>query len=163
MRIFNYDPITGVFTWKEDRPNRRNTKAGSVAGFLHEGYWKLKFQRRSYSAHRVAWVFIYGELSECIDHINRNKTDNRLCNLRPASKLQNSWNTPAKKCNPHGRKGVSKMQHSQNWGARITINKRDVFLGTFESIDDAAHAYNKAAILNFGEFAVLNPIGEDKA
>lgn len=90
-----------------------------------------------------------------IDHINHNTLDNRRCNLRVASRSQNAAN-----CKGRGNKykGVWWDEEKQRWRARITVNYQGYNLGRFDNEEDAAIAYNVAAQLFFGEFALLNRV-----
>ncbi|MDE5772152.1 MAG: HNH endonuclease [Ruminococcus sp.] len=89
-----------------------------------------------------------------VDHINGNRLDNRRCNLRLATAIENSWNS-ANRTNCNGYKGVTRHQ-SGKYNARITVNKVTISLGYYTTPFDAAVAYDKAAINYFGEFARLN-------
>lgn len=100
--IFSYDSLTGVFVWK------RTSRKGSKAGFLHDGrYWALSWKGKRYPAHRMAWVYMHGKIPKKmqIDHINGNKTDNRIENLRLATASQNRCNCPLRSNNKSGYKG----------------------------------------------------------
>jgi hypothetical protein len=147
---FTYDPATGVF---------RKKATGQQIGFRHFEYVVLGYDRKKLRAHRVAWAMTYGAWPERdIDHVNRNGTDNRLENLRLATPSQNTANTVRR--NSIGRRGVRIMKGK--YQANIKIGQKQKNLGTYGTIDEAAHAYNKAAIQIYGEFAILNPIGEGR-
>jgi hypothetical protein len=151
---FDYDPETGVFT-KIKKP-RRVTKRASSGGYL-----RIQIVKTTYAAHRLAWLYMTGEMPDGqIDHIDQDKLNNRFSNLRLATESQNS-------CNRRGKgaiaaKGVTRHKRDRKYAARIKVNGKEICVGRFDSVDEAAHAYNKAAILYHGEFAVLNPIGQDK-
>ena len=98
-----------------------------------------------------------------VDHINGNKLDNRKSNLRFVTHQQNSFNSkkripPKKGVNPSKHKGVTWRNDRNKWRATITIDGKRLYLGLFESEDDAAEAYNKAAKEHFGDYARLNQI-----
>lgn len=86
------------------------------------------------------------------DHANRNKHDNQKLNLRLATRSQNNANRVSYGKLPY--KGVKKA--NSKWMARITVDKKEIYLGVFVEIEDAARAYDTAATLHFGEFACLN-------
>jgi hypothetical protein len=92
-----------------------------------------------------------------IDHINRNTLDNRRCNLRLATHLQNCFNTARKK-NASGYKGVYLDKRINCWNAGIGHKGKKIYIGCFTSKIEAAKAYNKKALELFGEFALLNKI-----
>lgn len=91
-----------------------------------------------------------------IDHINGNGLDNRRFNLRVASNSQNQMNR-GKFAEAHSAfKGVTWHKRDRRWTARIKVNGRRIYLGSFKNERDAAHAYNLAAVSNFGAFARIN-------
>jgi hypothetical protein len=152
IAAMSYDPATGIFTARITTGNRR---AGMAAGTLHaSGYEVIKFQGRSVYAQRMAWFWVYGVWPPTeLDHINGDKADNRIANLRPATKVQNSMNRGANKNNAAGVKGVCWRPDTGRWRAYITINGRKKSLGSFDDIEDAAAAYRTAATKSVGEFA----------
>jgi len=90
------------------------------------------------------------------DHINRNKLDNRRCNLRLCTNWQNMCNRKKMSNNKSGFKGVTWNKKDKKWGAHIRANKRYVWLGYFTDKEEAARKYNEAAIYLHGDYAVLN-------
>lgn len=156
-QYFGYDPITG----KVSRLIRINYK--SPVGPLHEyrdrnGYLIVTFRFKKFLVHRLAWALHFGEWPEGnLDHKNRCTDDNWIENLRECNQSQNGANTLARSIS--GRKGV--FYKCGKWYAQVLPITGRIYLGNFETIDEAAHAYNKMAIEVFGEFAVLNPIGTD--
>lgn len=139
-----YDPLTGLFTWNEQCGR---VKKGQVAGTVKSnGYVQIRVRGRLYLAHRLAWLCVHGELpSLMIDHINQNKQDNRIANLRLANKSQNAQNTTAPKTNTSGYKGVSWSGNSNKWRACIKLNQVFKHLGYFDCKEKANAAYKSAA------------------
>lgn len=93
-----------------------------------------------------------------VDHINMNKLDNRKGNLRLATSYQSSLNRGKHKDNSSGFKGVSWGKRDKKWKAQITADGKYKWLGQYESKEEAAKVYNKAAKKYFGEFAYLNQL-----
>lgn len=91
-----------------------------------------------------------------IDHINRNKLDNRRCNLRFVTREQNMANRDKRKQGTSAYKGVRFRASISKWEARIKCNRQEIYLGCFTSEIEAARAYDRAALEYFGEFARLN-------
>lgn len=154
LDILNYNPETGVFTWA--RP-RSKVRVGQIAGYLHrQGYICLEIDGRHCSAHRLAWFYMTGEIpAKVIDHINRDKSDNRFSNLRLATHGQNRANSVT--TNRHGLKGVAhkKWLKSKPYQAQITFNKKVVYLGCYATPEEAHAAYKEAAERLHKEFANL--------
>lgn len=143
--LLHYDPETGVFTWKVNHGNQY-MNAGRVAGHIRaKGYIGIGVDGKSYAAHRLAWMYVHGELPTIgIDHINRKKNDNRLINLRLASQSENLQNQTICKRNTSGLQGVSWSKSAKKWHAYISFNKKRVNLGLYSNIEDAAEARRKA-------------------
>ena len=151
--LLSYDPANGVFTWKSHRKNA--IPVGSVAGSMHKtGYIQIKINYVLYKAHRLAWLTVYGEMPRMsIDHINCNKSDNRIENLREATRGQNSHNRGKLSNNSVGLKGVTKVKGYDKWRSQIRCNGEIIRLGSFGSPEDAYLAYCDAAKRLHGEFA----------
>lgn len=154
MELLDYDKETGNFKWKKTRS--RFAVAGGIAGGPHpEGYSCIGIDGKKYLAHRLAWLFVHGGMPlGDIDHINGIRNDNRICNLRTATRAQNLWNSTKKKGALSEFKGVSK--HFDRWHAQIFHNGERVSLKYFDNEIDAAKAYDEAAIKFHGEFAKTN-------
>jgi hypothetical protein len=100
----------------------------------------------------------HGYLPAEIDHRNRDKVDNRIENLRPATSSQNKGNIGLLRTNRSGYRGVSLNSRSGKWHAQIKINGKQTYLGRFDTPEQAALRYNEAARQHFGEFAHLNQV-----
>jgi hypothetical protein len=157
--LFDYDPETGKFYQKQSA--KSGFVPGSEVGSMNpDGYIYLSIDGLLVRAHRVAWALMTGDWPNGdIDHEDRDKANNRFKNLRPATYSQNQANTTMR-ANSTGRKGVRFGKHGK-FAAQIKCAGKVLHLGTHETLDEAAHAYNKAAVALHGEFAVLNPIGVD--
>lgn len=151
--LLNYDPDTGVFTWRVRRGG--NAKAGGKAGYCHpRGYWCIEINDKLYRAHRLAWLYTTGSWPEGeIDHANMDKSDNRWENIRDASRSQNNANTPLRTDNTSGFKGVHFCKRPRRWQAKVTVNRKQIFLGYYDTREEAHAVYAAAAKHYFGEFA----------
>jgi hypothetical protein len=107
-----------------------------------------------YLAHRLAWFYVNGCWPRMgLDHVNLDGLDNRLSNLREATKAENQRNTRPPRTNKSGVKGVFWRRDLQKWRAAITINGKSIHLGVFVEKRDAAESYRAAALTHFGPFA----------
>lgn len=140
--LLDYDPSTGVFTWKVSRRGR-NAKAGMVAGSISSsGYRMLCLDGKSYSAHRVAWLWWYGKFPENhIDHVNRIKDDNRIGNLLDVTPRENGQNLPNH--SPYG-VGVHKHPDRDLYEVRLKVNGKRRYLGYYKTPEEARDAYWEA-------------------
>lgn len=142
--LLDYDPVTGNFKW---RVPRGGLPAGAPAGGTHcQGYVAIQFCGKPRLAHRLAWLHFYGEWpSGNLDHINRNKKDNRIDNLRIVTQSQNMQNTGLQQNNTSGFRGVSLNKPTGRWKAYIKVGGRRKHLGYFATQQEASAAYRNAA------------------
>lgn len=148
--LFHCNPETGEVIWKVNR--KGGAFAGDVAGGLVGNYWRICINGRFSQRSAIIWFAANGYWPpDEIDHINRNSADDRICNLRLATSNQNSYNKGPYKNNSSGVKGAYKV--GNRWRVQITIAGKRKFLGDFDAIEDAAHAYREAANIHHGQFA----------
>lgn len=142
--LLSYNPETGVFTRKKWRSS--NAVAGAIAGTAHtKGYIAIWVNGRRHMAHRLAWLYMYGELPEKqIDHINRNKADNRIANLRLADNSENQQNVATTRNNKSGAVGVFWNRRHNRWFSNIVVNRKPIHLGSFTDFDEAVAARKQA-------------------
>lgn len=143
--ILNYDPASGMFTWRvRMSPNSRH-RVGDVAGVdAGRGYIRVGIGRRLFAAHRLAWLHVHGKWpTHQVDHINQDKSDNRLANLRVVDSFANCQNTGPNSRNKCGVKGVCRI--GDKWRAMIHHRGKNIYLGLFDSLDDAGRAYAAGA------------------
>lgn len=146
-----YDPVSGDFHWSESAKRKAGQKAGGLC--LTWGYRKIKADGKLHMAHRLAWKIYYGHWpNDEVDHINGIKSDNRISNLRIATRSENAQNQwYAHKGNPSGYLGVSWHAPSQKWRARICSNGNNTHIGYFSSKEEASTEYKKTkAMLHQG-------------
>lgn len=135
--LLNYDPETGIFSWTDKA--YKNVK-GKKAGYPNANkYLKIRINYKQYSLHRIAWLIVYGVWPENqIDHIDGNRQNNKIANLRDVSGSMNQ----------HNRKGFMGVVKNKNNGkpfrARIKVNGKEMNLGRFDTAEDAHKAYLKA-------------------
>lgn len=151
--LVTYDPDTGKF--RRNVSTSPRALAGQECGYLDsKGYTRLRVDGKCYLAHRLAWLYMTGEWpKDEIDHKNRIRTDNRWENLREADAFTNKRNTPAYRNNASGFKGVSWHRDSKKWRSRIRIGGKEVNLGLYDTPQEANAAYEKAAVIHFGQYA----------
>jgi hypothetical protein len=144
----SYCPETGVLTWKSGR------FAGKPAGSVNtHGYRYVKISGKVYKCHRIAMLFQLGRWPSIVDHINGNRLDNRIANLREVTQSQNRMNAATRSDSVSGRCGVKWKKHAAKWRAEIKIEGKAMHLGYFDSMADAIAARQSAESAVFGEFA----------
>lgn len=147
-----YDPDTGEF---RHRITYGGQKAGDLAGAKCSfGYWNLSLLGYRFKAHRVAWLYVHGSWPEGhIDHIDCDRSNNRIQNLRLANNSQNKANSSGYKNNTSGFKGVSYYKPLAAWRAAYSVDGKKKHIGYFSSPEEAHAAYMIAASEQYGEFA----------
>lgn len=151
--LLSYDPETGIFRWRVTPA--RNVCVGDVAGKVYKKtrYCQITINEKRYYAHRLAWLYIYGEFpDEHIDHINGGKTDNRINNLRPATRSQNLKNQEKHSNNTSGYKGVCWDKSKQKWKAYGRLNGKSFHLGYFDTREEAWATYQMFGQKQHGQF-----------
>lgn len=142
--------------WKRFCVLRQGKQAGSkIANGFGNTYWALRIKNSRYFVHRIVYFLAYNidPLTFHIDHIDGNGQNNNPKNLRLATNGENMRNAGLQKSNTSGKKGVTWCKATKKWQACIVLNRRQIYLGKFKTINDAAAAYEKAARELHGEFA----------
>lgn len=149
LAVFSYCPETGELRWAVDY---RVGRTGEIAGSIDaNGYRRVQYKCRTYKVHRLAWLFVHGEWpAHDIDHINGNRADNRIANLRLASKAQNAQNYLRRETSS-GFQGVCWNKRHKKWRAHIRANRCQHYLGSFDT-PEAAHSAYLSAKRNLHEF-----------
>ncbi len=153
-----YNPENGTLTWtKAPGSAMRNCLMGEAAGGINPttGYRMVYFRGHHYGQHRVVWKMVRGEDPGAldVDHIDRDRANNRIENLRLASRGKNCMNGPRRATNKSGYKGVHWHKACRMWVAKISVDKKRLHLGYFSTPELAHAAYVKAAAEAHGEFA----------
>lgn len=151
--LLEYEPETGVLRWIKS-PNKRvaiGSKAGSISSF---GYIKLKIDKKEYFAHRIAWLLYYKEWpSGQIDHIDNNRKNNAISNLRDCTASQNQRNQKRRKSNSTGIKGVYWDANLNKWKVQVRGDGRIQYGGHYKSIQAAELAAIELRNRLHGEYA----------
>jgi len=150
--LLSYDPATGCFKWLV---NKGRIKAGQIAGYLRpDGYIVIGIDQETYLAHLLAWFYVHGWWpTEELDHRDTDRSNNIFTNLREATSGQNSANARRHKDNSSGFKGVTFHTMAKRWKAQLFRNGRHIYLGYFDTREEAHAAYVEAAQKVSGEYA----------
>ena len=160
---FAYNPETGELLWRERpaahfpsdvyRKRWNSRRAGTIAGTLHScGYSQIHLCHRLHFAHRIAWLIVHGEPMPIeIDHIDGNRGNNRITNLRAATRSENKVIRPTVGSDT-GIRGV-RFSKGGRFNARIMLHRQEYNLGTYDTLAEAAAVRREAAERMFGEFA----------
>jgi hypothetical protein len=123
--------MTGIFTWVI--PTGDRVKAGQKAGRVNHGYISIKINKREYGAHRLAWLYVHGAWPDGdVDHINRDKSDNRIANLRQATRAQNLQNRQYA--------GAYWYSPRKKWRVNIRVDGKRLWIGDYNTHTDALAA-----------------------
>jgi hypothetical protein len=143
-RLLRYEPETGHLYWKPRPKTPGNNRAdpSKPAGSLGaNGYVMLNVGGKLHRAHRVIWLMVHGTWpTDTIDHVNRNRADNRLANLRAATRIENQQNHPTRVDNKSGHRGVFWHQEARKWWVYINHNRKRKTVGYFPDFEDAVTA-----------------------
>ena len=145
--LLYYNPDTGLFFYR---------KSKRLAGGLDHGYIRLFIGGKHYYAHQVAWFYVHRVWVKKLDHRNEVKSDNRIKNLRPATKAQNMQNITNQKSNRSGVRGVHWDKANGVWRVQVWVDNVCHSIGRFATLEEAKAARNEAAERLHGEFANTN-------
>lgn len=143
--LFDYDSTTGNLIRKVRTAN--STRVGEVAGSVNgDGYIAISVDSKPRMAHRLVWLWHGKELPEFLDHINRDKQDNRIENLRAANRSENMHNKDTSVRSASGHRGVAWIASTKNWEARIMVDGVNYSLGKYPTAKQASIAYEQAKL-----------------
>jgi hypothetical protein len=145
-RFFSYNPDTGEIRVKVKRPYVRKEVGEIATNWLANGYTGFHFEKELYMGHRVAWLLTYGEWpKDQLDHIDRDKRNNRIANLRECDTAENHQNQDTVTRKGTSRYlGVCKPTDREGWRAQITVNGKQNYLGMYRCETAAYVAYCRA-------------------
>jgi hypothetical protein len=142
----------GKLFWKNSACHR--IKPGDEAGTdIGNGRLIVRVGNTPYLVHRIIFMMHHGYMPNMVDHINRNQADNRIENLREATKSENSMNRPKQRNNTSGTKGVSWSKQAQKWHVRVTVNKKCINIGQYKDLELAELVSVEAQNKYHGEFS----------
>lgn len=150
--ILNYNPETGDFYWKISP--KYDVKVGDKAGNEHNGYQRVTIFGKKYLTHRLAWLYVYGEFPKGdLDHIDNDRGNCRINNLRIANKATNGFNRKKQINNKSGVKGVYWSTAAKKWAVKIGINNKKIYLGVWDDLEFAELVAQEARAKYHGEYA----------
>ena len=146
--VIEYDPNTGEFLWLGRE--RFGSRGDSPRGTSAKGYHRFQVRGKKYMAHRLAWLYVYGEWPSQIDHINQDKKDNRIKNLREVTTSENCQNRPLRADNLTGHKGVFAYRRAKDiaWVMQISTSSTTRVKEVYDTYADAVAAYERLAKLH---------------
>jgi hypothetical protein len=144
--LFLFDYIDGKLYWKN--PTHQKVKKGSKAGYVNsQGYFQISINNKKVKEHQIIFLMKNGYIPKEIDHIDGNKLNNKIENLREVTRLQNAYNKSAYKTNKSGSKNVSWKAKINKWQVDISYEGKRKYIGVFEDFElaelVAAEARNK--------------------
>ena len=147
----------GELLWKKMTTTRTGNLVGKVAGSMHKlGYKTISVHGYQYKAHRLMFLYHHGYMPQFIDHVNGNRSDNRIENLREATRSENARNYFLTKPNAAGVKGVSKLRNSDKWRCRLTVDKTTKCVTGFDTKELAQEFIGLWREIAHGDFANHN-------
>lgn len=150
--LFELDEAAGLLRWRVSPTSK--VKAGSVAGGENQGgYPVVTVDSKKILIHRIVFAMVNGYLPKQVDHINGVRNDNRPCNLRAATQLQNNQNRRTRKDSSSGIKGVCWNSRLGKWEARVRANGKNNYLGLFRDVTEAKNVVCAFREQNHKEFA----------
>ena len=151
----NHIKYENGFLYWIDFSNKPNAKTSALGNITQNGYLNVGFMKKKFYVHRLVFLYHHGYTPKFIDHINGNKQDNRIENLREVTQCQNMMNVGKTSYNSTGYKGVSYNKNRNKWVAQIKQNKVHFYLGSYDSPEKAYEVYCQKAIELHGQYINL--------
>jgi len=145
----HYNPKTGLFTRLEINKYMPKRLINKPVGSLNDKkYLLIRVGGKKQAAHRLAWLYVYGVEANFIDHINHNRSDNRIENLRSVDRSTNARNANLRKDNKSGRVGICFHEQLGKWHSQMTLKGKVLNLGFYDDFEDAVKAREEAELVN---------------
>lgn len=148
-----FDYRDGVLYWKIRPKNSRKHKNDFEAGTYSEGYKKIRFMQKTYYVHQLVYLIHFGFIPKLIDHIDGNKSNNRIDNLREVSKSHNACNSKMRSDNTSGHRSVIWHKKAKKWMVQIQKNMKSIYIGLYADLELACLVANEARSLYHGKYA----------
>lgn len=159
----SHDYVLSAFDYKDGiliRKIGRVNEIGQIAGCVHKGtgYIHIKIKKKAYKAHRLIFLYHHGYMPEFVDHIDGNKKNNRIDNLRAATKEENCRNQKIRSTNTSGYKGVKWVKHCKKWQVEVCKNYKQIRIGMYEDLELAGLVAVEATELIHGSFSAYKGV-----
>ena len=149
--LFEYKD--GMLYWRIRPKNSKKLKGDMEAGTISNGYKKVTIFQKKYYVHQLVYLMQYGYIPKLIDHINGNRQDNTINNLRESNKSLNACNSKTPVTNTSGHKGVTWCKKTKKWFARLQFEKKHIHLGSFDDLEFACLVADEGRLLYHGKHA----------
>ena len=159
----SHDYVLSAFDYQNGnliRKTGRVNEIGQIAGCVHKGkgYIHVKIKAKAFKAHRLVFLYHHGYLPECVDHIDGDKTNNKIENLRAATKEENCHNQKIRSTNKSGYKGVKWVEHCKKWQVEVCKNYKQLRFGMYEDLELAGLVAIEATELIHGRFSAYKGV-----
>jgi hypothetical protein len=159
----DHEYVLSAFDYQDGnliRKTGRVNEIGQIAGCVHKGkgYIHVKIKAKAFKAHRLVFLYHHGYLPECVDHIDGDKTNNKIENLRAATKEENCRNQKIRSTNKSGYKGVKWVEHCKKWQVEVCKNYKQLRFGMYEDLELAGLVAIEATELIHGRFSAYKGV-----
>ena len=159
----SHDYVLSAFDYQDGnliRKSGRVNEIGQIAGCVHKGtgYIHVKIKAKAHKAHRLVFLYHHGYLPDFVDHIDGDKTNNKIENLRAATKEENCRNQKIRSTNKSGYKGVKWVEHCKKWQVEVCKNYKQLRFGMYEDLELAGLVAIEATELIHGRFSAYKGV-----